>query len=444
MLGRLRAPGAAPRAPAPRAAPPRAAAAPSRRRVSTATKRPDTSGDVPVNGAVFNGASTNGGALNGAAMRAALNGAAPRAAPAPPPRAAAPPLPRVLLIHTGGTLGMDPERSYESADAELGVPTLRRGTGGAYSALKPRALAAALGRDLLARAPELQALARVEVRVAFNRDSSNVGPAEWARLARLLDSQRDYFDAFLLVSGTDTLAFTAAALSLMLAGFGKPIVITGSQIPLAMPRSDARQNLVDALTCAVAAHYPPHAPLREVAVCFGGRLLRGNRAQKVHTSLYQAFDSPSWPCLARLGVGVEWARGALLDPVAVYRPRFELEPAVIRVPVVPGCDPRLTYGDLFGRGVRGIVLEAFGVGNLPNKWWVPWLREQTKKGLRVCLRSQSVGGELHPELYKAGAEALRLGAEAGPQMTAECSVVKLMLVLKFPDIPLALPLAGEL
>ncbi|KIZ06467.1 Glutamyl-tRNA(Gln) amidotransferase subunit D [Monoraphidium neglectum] len=228
------------------------------------------------------------------------------------------------------------------------------------------------------------------------------------------------------------MAYTASALSLMLLGFRKPIVLTGSQMPLASARTDARQNLIDALTCAVAGQTPPHVQARrrvrcvllgwsEVAICFGGKLMRGNRAQKVDSSSYQAFDS-TYPYLATLGIGVDWNHKFLLQLEGSYRPRFLLDPAVIRIPIVPGSDPRLCYGDLMARGVKGVVLETFGVGNMPdsaNLGWLPWLKDQTKKGLKVCLTSQCAKGDLKPELYKAGAAAMALGVEAGPQMTSE-------------------------
>lgn len=110
----------------------------------------------------------------------------------------------------------------------------------------------------------------------------------------------------------------------MQAGFRKPILLTGSQLPLAMPRSDARQNLIDSVTCLTAFFSPPHVNLQEVAVCFGGRLMRGNRCQKTHSSFYQAFDSVTYPYLANLGVDVDWNEQALLHVTGVYRPRFEV------------------------------------------------------------------------------------------------------------------------
>eukprot|EP00198_Chlamydomonas_reinhardtii_P004437 XP_001693773.1 predicted protein [Chlamydomonas reinhardtii] len=250
-----------------------------------------------------------------------------------------------------------------------------------------------------------------------------------------------------VVHGTDTLAYTASALSLMLCGFKKPIVLTGSQLPLRAPRTDARQNLLDSIQVATSAFSPPHVELQEVAVCFGGKLMRGNRTQKVNSAAYQAFDSLTYPYLATLGIDVDWNTRYLLRAEGAYKPRFKLDPRVIRIPVVPGSDPRTAYGDLYGRGVRGVVLEAFGVGNLPDQTsfgWIPWLKEQTAKGLQVCLTSQCSSGPLQPALYHAGQLAAEMGVDAGPHMTPECAAVKMMFCLEHPDLALGVPLAGEL
>ena len=251
--------------------------------------------------------------------------------PPPPPqllRSITPPrplLPRVLVLHTGGTLGMDVSTSFVESSTRDSHVDLVAGTGGNYPSLRPGTMLS----QLLGAVPELGSLANLKLAIPYNLDSSRVGPREWTKLARILDSERENFDAFLVISGTDTMAYVASALSLMLAGFGKPVVLTGSQLPLQLPRSDARQNLVDALTCATAVE-PAAAGkagnggserekkrqprLREVAVCFGGLLLRGNRAQKVHSQTYRAFESPTYPVLARLGVDVDWDDSRLLRP----------------------------------------------------------------------------------------------------------------------------------
>lgn len=354
------------------------------------------------------------------------------------------PLPRVLLLHTGGTLGMDPTASFDANEGEERVH-LKEGTGGVYpttTQLQPGRMLA----DLLATIPELRTFANLEVHVIFNKDSCRIGPPEWLKIAKTLHAARPHFDAFVVVHGTDTMAYTASALSLLLGGFRKPIILTGSQLPLAMPRSDARQNLIDALTCATSSFAPPHVHCGEVCICFGGVLLRGNRARKTNASSYNAFSTPSYPALAQLGVDVGWNTGAMLDDAqrGVYRPRFKLNPNVLRIPIVPGCDPRTSYGDIYARGVRGVVLETFGVGNMPDlpaHGWMPWLRSQRKKGLAVYLASQCGAGSLHPELYRSGSLALELGVQAGPQMTPECAVVKMMLCLAHSDLPLQQPSA---
>lgn len=125
----------------------------------------------------------------------------------------------------------------------------------------------------------------------------------------------------------------------------------------------------------------------------------------------------------------------------------QLDPRVMRLPIVPGADPRVLYGDLATRGVKGVVLETFGVGNMPDTekaGWLPWLRKQTKAGLSVYLASQCLQGPLQPELYRAGEAAMKMGVEAGPQMTPECAVIKMMQCLKYRDIPLGVPIAGEM
>ncbi|DBA87625.1 TPA: hypothetical protein ACH3X1_004640 [Trebouxia sp. C0004] len=162
------------------------------------------------------------------------------------------PLPSVLIIHTGGTLGMDPIASYEP-DVD-GKERLKAG-GTFKGTLGPGDML----NNLLNVVPELNEFANLHLKVAYNKDSSRVGPKEWVELAKLLHNNRKHYDAFLVVHGTDTMAYTASALSLMLLGFRKPIVMTGSQLPLAKPRSDARQNLIDAITCATSYFNPPHS-----------------------------------------------------------------------------------------------------------------------------------------------------------------------------------------
>lgn len=347
-------------------------------------------------------------------------------------RPAWPALKRVLIVHCGGTFGMDTELSFDKTGQ------IKSGTGGNYSrALRPGKL---LG-DILEHVPELRALADLDVHVAMNKDSARVGPPEWIRIAKLLDKRRDEFDSFVIIHGTDTMSYTGAALSLMLAGFRKPVVITGSQLPMTRPRSDARQNLIDSVTIAT------DGVLEEFGLCFGGTLIRANRAQKTSSTAYRAFESPTHPELAKLGVDIEWNHDALWKDPGVYRPRLKLETNVIRIPVIPGMNPNVAYGNLWERGVRGAVLEAYGVGNMPDTktaGWMDWLKDQRDLGLEVYLASQCVKGPLHPELYRSGSAAMSFGAQATRRMTAETAVIKLMLCLGHVDLHPSYPLAGEL
>lgn len=328
------------------------------------------------------------------------------------------PLPHVLIIHCGGTFGMQLSNKANS------------------KTLKP----AVLLQNLLVAYPELNEIANLNVSSPMNLDSSRMGPDHWIKIAKLLHKHRDSYDGFVIIHGTDTMAYTGAALSLMLAGFRKPVVLTGSQRPMLMPRSDARQNLVDAVTVAC------QSKLQEFAVCFGGLLLRANRALKYSSSAYRAFSSPTHPPLATLGVDIEWNQFALWKDPGVYRPRMKLDPNVIRIPVVPGANPKQAYGDLVARGVKGAVIESFGVGNVPDHrsaGWMGWLRCQQKLGLKIYLSTQCATGPLNPNLYNSSA-AGALGATSTKRMTTETAVVKMMLCLAHPDLHLSYPLAGEL
>lgn len=349
--------------------------------------------------------------------------------------------PKVLFLHCGGTLGMGLE-SFTTTDAQKEEGEVVPVKGGKYRPLG----ASGYLLDVLEVIPELHDFADIDVTVLMNKDSSEMNHEDWAALARALHASREAYDAFIVVHGTDTMAFTASALSLMLGvGFGKPIVLTGSQLPLAMARSDARQNLIDSLTCCVASKScGGTVNFAEVAICFGGTLLRGNRTQKTSATLYAAFHSPSYPALARLGVGVDWNHARLLSapPKTKYAPKFTLDANVMRVPIIPGLEHERAYGDLHARGVRGIILEAFGVGNFPSGI-IPWLAEQKSKGLSIYLSTQCHTGQLRPELYAAGLGALAMGAKSGPVMTSECAVVKMMLSLADDSVSLLKDYAGE-
>jgi len=276
--------------------------------------------------------------------------------------------------------------------------------------------------------PELRDFARLDVEVLMNKDSSEMDGKDWVTLARALHERREEYSAFVVAHGTDTMAYAASALSLMLVGFGKPIVLTGSQLPLSFARSDARQNLIDALTCCCASRScGGTVDFAEVAICFGGKLLRGNRASKTSATVYAAFSSPSYPALARLGVGVDWNHARLLRPAPEYAPQFELNSNVIRVPVIPGLDIEKAYGDLYGRGVRGIILEAFGVGNFPQSL-VPWLTSQASRGLQIYLSTQCQSGvSRRGQIWPGHDQRVRRGQNDAPHRESRARAPRIVL-----------------
>jgi L-asparaginase len=301
----------------------------------------------------------------------------------------------VLLLHTGGTLGM---------------------VGGRPQALRPGAFAEALR----ARVPELSELAHVELELLSNLDSSEVQPEAWQRLARRLYERLPEVDGAVVTHGTDTLSYTASALSFLLPGLNKPVVLTGSQRPLQEVRSDARLNLVDAVTSALKGP-------KEVTVCFDSHLFRGNRTVKVKVAEYDAFSSPNCPPLGTLGVHTHFSPG--LKPVGRPRLLQALEPRVFLLKIFPGLDPALPLALL--PHVKGLVVEAYGAGNVPvdaasGRSLLPLFREARARKLPVLVVSQALRNAVELGLYEGGAAILKEGAIDGGDLTAPAAVTKLM------------------
>lgn len=304
---------------------------------------------------------------------------------------------RILLLHTGGTLMM---------------------RGGDPSPLAPDVYTA----DLFAELPVLRKVAEIESRILFNLDSSDMQPHHWVELAADVHASLARYDGVVVVHGTDTMAYTASALSFLLPGIDRPVVLTGAQRPLMEVRTDARANLVDA--CMLATMRIP-----EVGIAFGSKLLRGCRAMKLDAWGMDAFGSPSCAPLAELGVTVEIAPHVLPARAAVpFDPR--IEPRVLAVRVFPGLDPRLLTGAL-RTGVRGVVLEAFGAGNVPHleNSLVPVIAEAVSLDIPVVIASQCARGAVDLSRYEGGSGAAQAGAIGAGTMTSEAAVTKLMVAL---------------
>lgn len=304
---------------------------------------------------------------------------------------------RLLLIHTGGTLMM---------------------RGGDPTPLAPDVYTG----DLLAELPVLRKIARIETRILFNLDSSDIQPHHWVEVAATVHQALPSYDGVVIVHGTDTMAYTASALAFLLPGLDKPVVLTGSQTPLGDVRSDARTNLVDA--CHLATLRIP-----EVGIAFNSRLLRGCRSTKLDAWGMSAFGSPSCPPLAELGLDVHLGPHVLPPrPAEPFDPR--IEPRVLAVRTFPGLDPRLLHGALTA-GVRGMLIEAFGAGNVPHleNSLIPVLESARALDVPVVIASQSPRGAVDLRRYEGGVAAGRAGAIGAGDMTTEAALAKLMVTL---------------
>jgi L-asparaginase len=247
-------------------------------------------------------------------------------------------------------------------------------------------------------------------------------PHHWAEIGRAVHEALPRYDGAVIVHGTDTMAYTASALAFLLPGLDRPVVLTGSQRPLTEVRTDARTNLVDA--CLLATSKIP-----EVGIAFGSKLLRGCRATKLDAWGMSAFGSPCCPPLAELGVGVHLAPH-ILPPRPLEPFDGRIEPRVLAVRTFPGLDPKLLLGAL-AAGVRGLVVEAFGTGNVPlsENSLIPVLDAARAIDVPVVIVSQSPRGAVDLGRYAGGAAAAKAGAIGAGDMTPEAALTKLMVTL---------------
>lgn len=253
-------------------------------------------------------------------------------------------------------------------------------------------------------------------------DSANATPADWQAIGRDIAARYDDYDGFVVLHGTDTMAYTAAALSFMLQGLRKPVIVTGSQIPLGVARSDALQNLVTALQLATSEE------INEVALYFNQRLLRGNRATKVSAERLDAFDSPNYPCLATAGIELRINRDALLP--RADKERFALPDytnhLVLPVRFVPGLPVRAIQA-MLDLNPHAIILQCYGSGNAPDRdpALLETLRQASAKGVVLVAGSQSLHGRVSIGNYAAGAAMPAAGVIGAGDMSFEAAYVKL-------------------
>lgn len=303
--------------------------------------------------------------------------------------------PRVLFLYTGGTLGM--------------------------TSRNPGPLAPSLvAEDILQYLRGLEREVQVDAELLCNLDSSDLAPPEWSRIAHAVAARIADYAGFVVVHGTDTMAWTASALSYMLRDLPKPVVLTGAQRPIALVRTDARNNLIHAALCAAM-------DLPEVGIFFGRSLFRGNRATKTSIQSYEAFESPGLPPLLEMGVACT-PIVAPRRPTGPFRLVDGFEDRVVVLTVVPGSRPDQVDAAV-AAGARGLVLRGFGAGNVPQRRWPEAIRAATDAGVTVAMMSQCDRGTVDLRAYEGGRAALDAGALPTGSMTVEAATVKLMHLL---------------
>ncbi len=336
---------------------------------------------------------------------------------------------RIFVVYTGGTIGM--RKSPHGYRPESGY------------------LQQLIGEIPRFRDPELPIFDIVEFSPLL--DSSDMNPSHWLRIADMIRAHYDEYDGFLVIHGTDTMAFTAAALSFMLEDLAKPVILTGSQIPLEETRNDAQSNLITALMI-LGRH---HRRLREVMVYFDQRLLRGNRTTKVSVGSFTAFDSPNFAPLGRVGIDIDidWER--VLPP----GPRPPLPLRVVEVGaatvaafrIFPGLKPSLLAAVL-APPVQGVVLECYGAGNAPtaDAEFMAVLTAACARGVVIVDVTQPARGSADLRLYATGRALADAGVVSGYDLTAEAALAKLFYLFdkglgaaRVAEL-MATPLAGEL
>ena len=265
-------------------------------------------------------------------------------------------------------------------------------------------------------------IADIDTKILAQLDSSDMVPDTWVAIAECVHAALEDHDGVVIIHGTDTMAYTASALAFLLGDLDKPVILTGSQRPIHEIRTDARQNLIDAFQLATM-------DIPEVGLAFAAKLLRGCRSTKVDAWGYDAFESPMCPALAKLGIGLELG-AHILDKRQrqPFDPR--LEPNVLAVRLFPGLDPQLLMGAI-NTGVRGLVLKAFGAGNVPvrERSLVPVIEHATTLDVPVVIVSQCHRAHVDLSRYEGGALAQKAGAIGAGDMTDEAALTKLMVVL---------------
>ena len=269
-------------------------------------------------------------------------------------------------------------------------------------------------------------------------DSSDMSPRLWTDLSHVIADRYDDYDGFVVLHGTDTMAYTASALSYMLENLTKPVIFTGSQLPIGQLRTDGKENLITSIEIAAAKDEDGFAMVPEVGIYFNGHLLRGNRTTKQSADEFNAFESFNYPHLVDAGVNIVYHRERMLKPdySKPMRPHFRLDNNVIIFSLFPGVREDLIRHIIHTPNLRSIVMRTFGSGNAPqDPWLLKALKEGTRNGKVIVNISQCMQGKVEMGRYGTGFHLLEAGVTSGHDSTVESAVTKLMLLQSHYDDP---------
>jgi L-asparaginase len=314
---------------------------------------------------------------------------------------------KILLIYTGGTIGM-------MQDVKTG-------------SLKPFDF-----KSLTGQVPELNKFEIELSSISFEKpiDSSNMHKDVWVELANIIKAKYNSFDGFVILHGSDTMSFTASALSFMLENLSKPIILTGSQLPIGIIRTDGKENLITAIEIA-AAKKNGKSIIREVCIYFEYKLYRGNRTFKFNSEHFDAFKSPNYPYLAEAGVEIQYNTSAFLKPsLKPLEVHTKLENDIIVLKLFPGLSKKLTTSIINTPGAKAIILETFGAGNATTQqWFVDELNSAIARGVIVFNVTQCHEGRVVQGMYETSRQLKAIGVISGHDITYESAVTKLMFLL---------------
>lgn len=318
---------------------------------------------------------------------------------------------RLMLIYTGGTIGMI--RNPETGSLET------------------------FNFDHLQKhVPEIKEFNYTIHNYQFDPpiDSSDMTPALWAKIVKIIDYNYDKFDGFVILHGTDTMAYTASALSFMLENLGKPVILTGSQLPIGVLRTDGKENLLTAIELAAAQDAEGRPVVPEVCVFFGQHLYRGNRCTKSNSEHFKAFSSYNYPYLAKTGINIHY------NPLVInshrhtkslkpFTPHYEVDASVVALTLFPGIKAELIEQILALDNIKGVILRTYGSGNAPTQQWlVDAIRKATEKDKIVVNITQCQSGGVTMGLYETSRQLLDAGVISGHDMTIEAAITKLMVL----------------